>query len=126
VKSGFASGHRECKADHDEFFFAHGSGVPHPEFEKMLINSASARRRTRSRREQAMATSVDLGKVLDRAYEDKSLQEIPRRSAVGLAGLTERHNQVLSEIFGIQTVAELGSNKYFALAGALAALANKL
>jgi len=43
-----------------------------------------------------------------------------------LAGLTERHNQVLSEIFGIQTVAELGSNKYFALAGALAALANKL
>ena len=41
-------------------------------------------------------------------------------------GLTERHNQVLSEIFGIQTVAELGSNKYFALAGALAALANKL
>ena len=43
-----------------------------------------------------------------------------------LAGLIERHNQVLSEIFGIQTVAELGSNKYFALAGALAALANKL
>ena len=73
-----------------------------------------------------MATSVDLGKVLDRAYEDKSLQEIPRRSAVGLAGLTERHNQVLSGIFGIQTVAEVGSNKYFALAGALAALANKL
>jgi hypothetical protein len=33
---------------------------------------------------------------------------------------------VLSEIFGIQTVAELGSNKYFALAGTLAALANKL
>jgi hypothetical protein len=42
----FRQWHRECKADHDEFFFAHGSGVPHPEFEKMLINSASARRRT--------------------------------------------------------------------------------
>jgi hypothetical protein len=33
---------------------------------------------------------------------------------------------VLSEVFGIQTVGELGGNKYFALAGALVALANKL
>jgi hypothetical protein len=33
---------------------------------------------------------------------------------------------MLSEIFGIQTIAELGSNKYFALAGALVALANKV
>ena len=73
-----------------------------------------------------MATSVDLGKVLDRTYEDKALQEILDSPPSALAGLTERHNQVLSEIFGIQTVAELGSNKYFALAGALVALANKL
>lgn len=77
--------------------------------QKMLINSAPAWR-TRSRREQAMATSVDLGKVLDRAYEDKTLQEILDSPPSALAGLTERHNQVLSEIFGIQTVAELGSN----------------
>jgi len=41
-------------------------------------------------------------------------------------GLTGRRNQMLSEVFGIQTVAELGSNKYFALAGALVALANKI
>jgi hypothetical protein len=73
-----------------------------------------------------MATSVDLGKVLDQAYEDKSLREILNAPPSALAGLTERHNQVLSEIFGIQTVAELGSNKHFALAGALVALANKL
>jgi hypothetical protein len=37
-----------------------------------------------------------------------------------------RHNQVLSEVFGIHTVAEPGSNKYFALAGDLVALAGKL
>ena len=43
-----------------------------------------------------------------------------------LAGLTERHNQVLSEVFGIQTVAELGSNKHFALAGVIVAIAGKL
>lgn len=73
-----------------------------------------------------MATSVDLGKVLDRTYEDKTLQEILDSSPSALAGLTERHNQVLSEVFGIQTAAELVSNKHFALAGALVALANKL
>lgn len=73
-----------------------------------------------------MATSVDLGSVLDRAYEDKTLQEILNAPPSVLAGLTERHNQVLSEVFGIQTVGELGSNKYFALAGALVALANEL
>ena len=73
-----------------------------------------------------MATSVDLGKVLDQAYEDKTLREILNAPPSALAGLTERHDQVLSEVFGIQTVAELGSNKHFALAGALVALANKL
>jgi hypothetical protein len=54
------------------------------------------------------------------------LQEILDSPPSALAGLTERHNQVLSEVFGIQTVAELGSNSYFALAGALVALANKV
>ena len=73
-----------------------------------------------------MATSVDLGSVLDRAYEDKTLQEILNAPPSALAGLTERHNQVLSEVFGIQTVAELGSTKHFALAGVLVALAGKL
>jgi hypothetical protein len=73
-----------------------------------------------------MATSVDLGRVLDRAYKDKTLQEILDDPPSAPAGLTERHNQVLSEIFGIQTVAELGSNKYFAIAGALVARANRL
>jgi hypothetical protein len=38
----------------------------------------------------------------------------------------ERHNQMLSEVFGIQTVAELRSNKYFAVTGALVALGDKI
>jgi hypothetical protein len=45
-----------------------------------------------------MATSVDLGGVLDRAYEDKTLQEIFNAPPSALAGLTERHNQVVSEV----------------------------
>ena len=73
-----------------------------------------------------MAVSLDLGSVLDQAYEDKSLKEILAAPPSALAGLTERHNQMLSEVFGIQTVAEMGSNKYFAVAGVLVALANKV
>jgi hypothetical protein len=39
--------------------------------------------------------------------------------------LSSEHDAVLKETFGIDTVAELGSNKYFALAGVLVALARK-
>jgi hypothetical protein len=38
----------------------------------------------------------------------------------------ERHNQMLSDVFGIRTVAELWSIKHFAVAGALLALGNKM
>jgi hypothetical protein len=76
--------------------------------------------------ELIMAVSVDLSNVLDEANEDKSLKEILAAPPSALAGLTERHNRMLSEVFGIQTVAELGGNKYFALAVALVAVANKI
>jgi hypothetical protein len=38
----------------------------------------------------------------------------------------ERHNQMLSEVFGIETVAELSSSKYFAVTGALVTIGNKI
>jgi len=38
----------------------------------------------------------------------------------------EGHNQMLSEVFGIQTVAELRSSKYFAVTGALVTIGNKI
>jgi hypothetical protein len=68
---------------------------------------------------------VNLSKGLDKAYEDKSLAEILAAPPSALAGLTTAHDAVLKESFGIDTVAELGSNKFFALAGVLVALANK-
>jgi hypothetical protein len=94
-------------------------------FEKMVIN----RRVIPSRsvpEEQVMAVSFELSSVLDKAYEDKSLTEILAAPPSALAGLTERHDQTLSDVFGIQTVAELGRNKHFALAGALVALSGKI
>lgn len=68
---------------------------------------------------------VNLAKGLDRSYEDKSLAEILAAPPSALAGLTREHDRVLKDSFGIDTVAQLGSNKYFALAGVLVALANK-
>ncbi len=72
-----------------------------------------------------MGVSVDLAKALDKAYENASLDEILAAPPSALAGLTERHDQALKDALGIDTVGELGANKYFALAGVLVALKGK-
>lgn len=71
-----------------------------------------------------MPVSVNLSKGLDKAYEDKSLDEILAAPPSALAGLTPAHDAALKTL-GIDTVAELGSNKFFALAGVLVALSGK-
>lgn len=72
-----------------------------------------------------MPVSIDLDKALDKAWENKSLAEILAAPPSALAGLTERHDELLANL-GIKTIADLGTNKYFSLAGALVALNNKL
>lgn len=72
-----------------------------------------------------MAISVNLDKALDKAWENKSLEELLDAPPSALAGLTERHDELLREL-GIRTLRDLGTNKHFALAGALLALANKV
>jgi hypothetical protein len=69
-----------------------------------------------------MAVSVDLAKALDQAYEDKSLKEILDASPAALAGVTDADAEHLDEAFTIKTVPQLGGNKFFAVAQALAAL----
>ena len=81
--------------------------------------------RGRTRRDTRMAVSVDLTKALDKAYEDKSIAEILAAPPSALAGLTEKHDAVLAEALGINTIADLGSNKYVSLAAALVALGSK-
>ncbi|GAC1375394.1 MAG: hypothetical protein NVSMB43_14820 [Pseudarthrobacter sp.] len=70
-----------------------------------------------------MAVSIELGKKLDKDYEGKSLKEILSAPPSSLAGLTEKHDEILAGM-GIKTVRDLGTNKYFALAGGLVALSN--
>jgi hypothetical protein len=71
-----------------------------------------------------MAVSVDLSKALDKAYENSSLQEILDAPPSALAGLTTEHDTMLQAL-RIRTVRDLGSNKFFAVAGVLVALENK-
>jgi hypothetical protein len=69
-----------------------------------------------------MAVSVDLAKSLDKAYEDKSLKEILDASPAALAGVTDADAEHLAAAFNIKTVRQLGENKFFAIAAALAAV----
>jgi hypothetical protein len=69
-----------------------------------------------------MAVSVVLDKALDKAYEGKSLEEILDAPVSALAGVSDGDAEKLEAAFGIKTVRDLGSNKYFAVAGALVAL----
>jgi hypothetical protein len=69
-----------------------------------------------------MALSVVLDKALDKAYEGKELAEVLDAPVSALAGVTDKDAEHLAAAFNIKTVRDLGSNKYFAVAGVLVAL----
>ena len=58
-----------------------------------------------------------------KAFENLSLEEVLDAPPSTLSGLTDKHAELLAGL-GIKTVRDLGSNKYFALAGVLVALSN--
>lgn len=70
-----------------------------------------------------MAVSADLSKYLDKGWEDASLDEVLAAPVSALAGVTDDDAEALRRAFRIRTVADLGRNKYFAVAQALAQLA---
>ncbi|GAA4135737.1 hypothetical protein GCM10022285_29790 [Streptomyces tunisiensis] len=67
-------------------------------------------------------TSIDLDKVLDKAWADKSLQEVLAAPVAALKGVSDRDGELLQEAFGVKTVADLADLKYVRWAQALAAL----
>ncbi|MEV1045246.1 hypothetical protein [Streptomyces sp. NPDC049916] len=66
--------------------------------------------------------SIDLDKVLDKAWADKSLPEVLEAPVSALKGVSDRQGDLLKEAFGIRTVADLADLKYVGWAQALAAL----
>lgn len=69
-----------------------------------------------------MTVAVSLDKALDKAYENKSVNELLDAPVAALAGVSDGDAQHLKEAFGIKTVRDLGTNKYFSLAQALVSL----
>jgi hypothetical protein len=69
-----------------------------------------------------MAVAIGLDKALDKAYEGKSLSELLDAPVAALAGVSDGDAEHLAAAFGIKTVRDLGTNKYFKLASALVAL----
>ncbi|BAG21131.1 hypothetical protein SGR_4302 [Streptomyces griseus subsp. griseus NBRC 13350] len=66
--------------------------------------------------------SIDLDKVLDKAWADKSVPEVLAAPVSALKGVSDRQGDLLKEAFGIKTVADLAELKYVGWAQALAAL----
>ena len=66
--------------------------------------------------------SIDLDKVLDKAWADKSLPEILAAPVSALKGVSDRQGSLLEEAFGIKTVEDLANLKYAQWASALATL----
>jgi hypothetical protein len=66
---------------------------------------------------------VQFGKLVDKAWEDKTAAEILKAPPSALEGLTEKHDEALKAI-GVKTVGDLGKWKYASRAAALVALAD--
>jgi hypothetical protein len=75
--------------------------------------------------EERMPVNANLDKVLDKAYEDKTLAELVDAPVEALAGVTEADAGLLKQAFNVKTVGDLGRNKYFRAAAALVDLAER-
>ncbi|MHA6792665.1 hypothetical protein ACVGVM_03970 [Pseudonocardia bannensis] len=65
---------------------------------------------------------MKFGKLVDKAWEDKTASEILKAPPSAMEGLTEKHDEQL-QAFGIKTIEDLANWKYARRASALAALA---
>jgi len=70
-----------------------------------------------------MAVTADLAKLLDKAYEDKTLAELVGAPVSALSGVSEGDAKLLAEAFNVKTIGDLGRNKFFRAATALVDLA---
>ena len=71
-----------------------------------------------------MPVTANLDKILDKAYENSTLAEIVNAPVSALAGVTDGDAEHLAAAFSIKTIGDLGTNKHFKAAAALAALAD--
>jgi phage terminase Nu1 subunit (DNA packaging protein) len=70
-----------------------------------------------------MPVSANLDAVLDKEWENKSLEEILKAPVSALAGVSDTAAAAWQQAFNVKTVGDLGRNKFFRAAQALALLA---
>jgi hypothetical protein len=66
----------------------------------------------------------DISTKLDKAYEGKSFADLADAPVSALQGVSDADAAALKQAFGIDTVRELGTNKYFLWAQAITRLAD--
>ena len=71
-----------------------------------------------------MAVTAGLDKALDKAYESSDVSALLDAPVSALAGVSDGDAEKLQAAFGIKTVRDLGTNKYFKLAQALVEVGN--
>jgi len=68
---------------------------------------------------------LNINKAVDKAFESKSLKEIADAPVDALEGVSAGDAELLAKAFNIKSIRDLGTNKYFLTAQAIAALAAK-
>ena len=68
---------------------------------------------------------LNINKAVDKAFESKSLKEIADAPVDALEGVSAGDAELLAKAFNIKTIRDLGTNKYFLTAQAIATLAGK-
>lgn len=62
-------------------------------------------------------------KMLDKAYEAKTAKELVSAPVDALAGVSKGDAELLARAFGIKTIGDLATNKYFIAAKQIADIA---
>ncbi len=68
---------------------------------------------------------LNINKAVDKSFESKTLKEIADAPVDALEGVSAGDAELLAKAFGIKTIRDLGTNKYFLTAQAIATLAAK-
>ena len=66
---------------------------------------------------------MNINSAVVKEHESKTLPEIIKMSPSALQGVSEGDAQKLKEAFGIDTIEEMGENKFFKIAHALCIMA---
>ena len=72
-----------------------------------------------------MPTNESLTEILDKAQETAALKDIVAMSPSVLQGVSENDAKLLQEAFGIKTVSDMATNRFFLWAQALHILAQR-